>query len=118
MNRNVGGDRPRAKVPRKSATRDNIIKKRKALACRRRKALFRLFILLLILGAVLAGVAFAGLTLVNWGQHLYGEYQKMYAGYTERQEARRGAVDPRFDAAAAESLRRLAQREKIPCRDL
>ena len=28
------------------------------------------------------------------------------------------AVDPRFDAAAAESLRRLAQREKIPCRDL
>ena len=97
MNRNEGGDRPRAKVPRKSATRDNIIKKRKALARRRRKALFRLFILLLILGAVLAGVAFAGLTLVNWGQHLYGEYQKMYAGYTERQEARRGAVDPRFD---------------------
>ena len=43
------------------------------------------------------GLAFAGLTLVSWGQHIYGEYQKMYAGYTERQEARRGAVDPRFD---------------------
>ena len=97
MNRNDGGDRPRTRVPKKSTTRDNIIKKRKALARRRRRALFRLLLILIILGAVLTGVAFAGLTLVSWGQHIYGEYQKMYAGYTERQEARRGAVDPRFD---------------------
>ena len=97
MDRNDGRDRPRAKVPRKSTARDNILKKRRALARRRRKALLRLTLLLMIFGLVLAGVAFAGLTLVNWGQHIYGEYQKMYAGYTERQEARRGAVDPRFD---------------------
>ncbi|MBO6291513.1 MAG: hypothetical protein J6N51_04545, partial [Selenomonas sp.] len=97
MDRNDGRDRPRAKVPRKGTSRDNILKKRRALARRRRKALLRLTLLLMIFGLVLAGVAFAGLTLVNWGQHIYGEYQKMYAGYTERQEARRGAVDPRFD---------------------
>ena len=98
MNSSDGRDRqgpPRR--PKSSKTKDNILKKRKALARRRRRALFRLLLLLIICGAVLTGVAFAGLTLVNWGQHLYSEYQHMYAGYTERQEARRGAVDPRFD---------------------
>ena len=68
MDRNDGRDRPRAKVPRKSTARDNILKKRRALARRRRKALLRLTLLLMIFGLVLAGVAFAGLTLVNWGQ--------------------------------------------------
>lgn len=81
----------------KSAASNNIMKKRRALARRRRKALLRLLLLLVILGVVLTGVVFAGLTLVNWGQHLYGEYQHLYAGYTERQEARRGTLDPRFD---------------------
>ena len=98
MKRNDGNGRQNDEKPRRRpGIPSDIIQKRKALARRRRKALFRLLCLVIIGGAVLTGIVFTGVTLVNWGKHLYGEYQQMYAGYTERQEARRGAVDPRFD---------------------
>ncbi|MBE6073706.1 MAG: LytR family transcriptional regulator [Selenomonas ruminantium] len=78
-------------------TRENIMRKRQLRARRRRRALARLFFLLVFLGAVLAGVLFLGYTLVSWGSNIYHEYQAMYNGYTERQQARRGTIDPKFD---------------------
>ncbi|SFT74313.1 transcriptional attenuator, LytR family [Selenomonas sp. GACV-9] len=78
-------------------TRENIMRKRQLRARRRRRALVRLFFLLIFLGAVTAGVLFVGYTLVSWGSNLYHEYQTMYNGYTERQQARRGSIDPKFD---------------------
>lgn len=80
-----------------NTTRQNILRKRQARARRRLKALVRLFFLLVFFGAVAAGVLFAGYTLISWGSSIYHEYQAMYAGYTERQQERRGAVDPKFD---------------------
>ena len=80
-----------------TSTRENILRKRKIQARRRRKALLRLFFLLVFLGAILAGVLYVGYTVVSWGSRIYQEYQAMYAGYTERQQARRGEIDSRFD---------------------
>lgn len=78
-------------------TRQNIARKRKLQAQRRRRAVMRLFFLLFFLGAVVVGVLYVGYTLVSWGGNLYREYQTMYAGYTDRQQSRRGNVDNRFD---------------------
>ena len=80
-----------------SATKANILRKRKLQAQRRRRALFRLLLLMILLVAILTGIIFAGYKLVTWGSYLYSEYQAMYQGYTERQEKRRGTIDPRFD---------------------
>lgn len=80
-----------------NTTRRNILQKRQARARRRRRALLRLFFLLIFLGAVAAGILFAGYTLVSWGSRIYQEYQTIYTGYTERQQERRGTVDPKFD---------------------
>ena len=82
---------------RDNITRQNIIRKRKLQAQRRRRAVLRLLFLLLFLGAVLVGVLYVGYTLVSWGQNLYHGYQTMYTGYFERQQQRRGSIDPRFD---------------------
>ena len=80
-----------------NVTQQNIKHKRKLLAQKRRRARLRLLLLLLFLGAVLTGVLFAGYALVSLGSRLHQEYQTMYDGYTQRQQARRGSVDPRFD---------------------
>lgn len=80
-----------------NSTRENILRKRKIQARRRRKALLRLFFLLVFLGAILASVLYVGYTVISWGSSVYQEYQNMYAGYTERQQERRGTVDPKFD---------------------
>ena len=80
-----------------NVTKANIMRKRKMQARRRRRALFRLLLLTILLIAILTGIVFVGYKLVSWGQYIYGEYQAIYAGYTERQEQRRGIIDPRFD---------------------
>ncbi|MCR5757522.1 MAG: LCP family protein [Selenomonas sp.] len=80
-----------------NVTQQNIKHKRKLLAQKRRRARLRLLFLLLFFGAVLTGVLFAGYALVSLGSRLHQEYQAMYQGYTQRQQARRGTVDPRFD---------------------
>src|SRR5574344_546484 len=78
-------------------TRQHILYKRKLQAQRRRRALMKLLFLLMFLGAVIVGVLYVGYTLVSWGSNVYHEYQSMYAGYSERQQNRRGSIDPRFD---------------------
>lgn len=85
------------KNEQQNTTRQNILRKRQARARQRRRALMRLFFLLIFFGAVAAGILFLGYTLVSWGGRIYHEYQTMYAGYTERQQERRGTVDPKFD---------------------
>lgn len=75
----------------------DMIRKRRLMARRRRRALFRLVFLLFFFGALLSGILYLSYTLISCGNHLYHEYQSMYAGYTERQQVRRGFVDPRFD---------------------
>ena len=78
-------------------TKANIMRKRKQQARRRRRALFRLLLLSIIFAACAIGIIFVGYKLVNWGSYIYGEYQSMYQGYAERQQERRGVIDPRFD---------------------
>lgn len=78
-------------------TKANIMRKRKLQARRRRRALFRLLLLSFIFAACAIGIIFVGHKLINWGSYIYGEYQSMYQGYTERQQERRGVIDPRFD---------------------
>lgn len=80
-----------------NVTQQNIKYKRKLLAQRRRRARLRLLLLLIFLSVVLTGVLFAGYALVSLGSRLNQEYQAMYDGYTQRQQARRGNIDPRFD---------------------
>ncbi|SDP36704.1 LCP family protein [Selenomonas ruminantium] len=80
-----------------NVTQQNIKYKRKLLAQRRRRARLRLLVLLVMSATILMGVLFAGYALVSLGSKIHQEYQAMYAGYTQRQQARRGAVDPRFD---------------------
>lgn len=80
-----------------NVTQQNIQYKRKLLAQRRRRARLRLLVLLVFVGIILTGVLLAGYALVSLGSKIHQEYQEMYAGYTQRQQARRGAIDPRFD---------------------
>ena len=80
-----------------NVTQQNIKHKRKLLAQRKRRARLRLLILLLFLGVIVTGVLFAGYALVSLGSKLNQEYQTMYEGYTQRQQMRRGTIDPRFD---------------------
>lgn len=80
-----------------NVTQQNIKQKRKLLAQRRRRARLRLLVILIFALAVLSGVLFAGYALVSLGSKLHQEYQAMYEGYTQRQQARRGTIDPRFD---------------------
>ena len=84
-------------MDKKNVTQQNIKYKRKLLAQRRRRARLRLLILLIFLGVVLTGILFAGYALVSLGSRINQEYQAMYAGYSQRQQAKRGQVDPRFD---------------------
>ena len=84
-------------MDKKNVTQQNIKYKRKLLAQKRRRARLRLLILLLFLGAVLTGVLFVGYALVSFGSRLNQEYQAMYDGYSQRQLARRGQIDHRFD---------------------
>ena len=80
-----------------NVTQQNIKHKRKLLAQRRRRARLRLLIVLIFLGVVLTGILFAGYALVSLGSRINQEYQAMYDGYSQRQQAKRGQVDPRFD---------------------
>lgn len=80
-----------------NVTQQNIKYKRKLLAQRRRRARLRLLVLLVFTAIVLGGVLAVGYALVSLGTKIHQEYQDMYAGYTQRQQARRGAIDPRFD---------------------
>lgn len=84
-------------MDKKNVTQQNIKYKRKLLAQRRRRARLRLLILLIFLGVVLTGILFVGYALVSLGSRINQEYQAMYAGYSQRQQAKRGQVDPRFD---------------------
>ncbi len=84
-------------MDKKNVTQQNIKYKRKLLAQRRRRARLRLLILLIFMGVVLTGILFAGYALVSLGSRINQEYQAMYAGYSQRQQAKRGQVDPRFD---------------------
>ena len=84
-------------MDKKKVTQQNIKYKRKLLAQRRRRARLRLLILLIFMGVVLTGILFAGYALVSLGSRINQEYQAMYAGYSQRQQAKRGQVDPRFD---------------------
>lgn len=84
-------------MDKKNVTQQNIKYKRKLLAQRRRRARLRLLILLIFLGVVLTGILFAGYALVSLGSRINQEYQAMYDGYSQRQQAKRGQVDPRFD---------------------
>ena len=78
-------------------TRENSIRKRKIQRRRRRLAVFRLLFLLVVLGLFSSAVLFVGYAVFNWGSHMYHEYQAMYRDYNQRQEAKRGTVDPKFD---------------------
>ena len=80
-----------------NTTRTNIQRKRKKMRRKRRVRFFRLLVVVIIMGAIFVGVVFVGYSLFQWGSHIFADYQAMYAGYTERMERQRGAVDPRFD---------------------
>ncbi|SHK75753.1 transcriptional attenuator, LytR family [Selenomonas ruminantium] len=80
-----------------NVTQQNIKYKRKLLAQRRRRARLRLLVILIFVGTILTGVLLAGYALVSLGSKLNQEYQDMYAGYSQRQQARRGTIDHRFD---------------------
>lgn len=84
-------------MDKKNVTQHSIKYKRKLLAQRRRRARLRLLIVLIFFGVVLTGIVFAGYALVSLGSRINQEYQAMYAGYSQRQQAKRGQVDPRFD---------------------
>ena len=78
-------------------TRENIIRKRKIRRRRRRLAVFRLVFLLVVFGLLASAVLFIGYALFNWASHIYYEYHAMYQDYSQRQELKRGVVDPKFD---------------------
>ncbi len=80
-----------------NVTKQNIIRKRQELARRRRRAILRLLLLLIFVAVLLTGIVAVGYGLLTLGSRIQQEYQSMYAGYTERQQTRRGAVDPKFD---------------------
>ena len=84
-------------MDKKNVTQQNIKYKRKLLAQRRRRARLRLLIVLIFFGVVLTGILFAGYALVSLGSRINQEYQAMYDGYSQRQQAKRGQIDPRFD---------------------
>lgn len=84
-------------MDKKNVTQHSIKYKRKLLAQRRRRARLRLLIVLIFFGVVLTGIVFAGYALVSLGSRINQEYQAMYAGYSQRQQAKRGQIDPRFD---------------------
>lgn len=84
-------------MDKKNVTQQNIKYKRKLLAQRRRRARLRLLIVLIFFGVVLTGILFAGYALVSLGSRINQEYQAMYNGYSQRQQAKRGQIDPRFD---------------------
>lgn len=78
-------------------TRQNILRKRKLYAQKRRRAFLKLIAFLTLLAAILAVLIFLGYTLVSFGSRIYRDYQTMYDGYAARQQAKRGDVDAKFD---------------------
>jgi len=51
-------------------------------------------VLIALLGSA---ILFLGMTAYNVGNNVYNEFNSMYQGYSDRRNARVGAVDPKFD---------------------
>lgn len=84
-------------VPPVNRTRENIRRKRKLLAKKRRKRFLRFCLFLLVFCALLVAAAFLVMTLYHWGSGIYAEYQARHDAYLARREARLAEQDPRFD---------------------
>ncbi len=78
-------------------TKKNIMRKRKIQRKRRRIHFFRVLLVLVTGGLLLSAVLFIGVAAYKWSAHIYQDYQQMYQEYTERKDARQGAIDPKFE---------------------
>lgn len=78
-------------------TKENIERKRKMRRKRRRVNFFRLLIVLVTAGLLISAALFLGYAVYRWSSNLYHEYQTMYEEYTDRKDARQGAIDPKFE---------------------
>jgi len=80
-----------------NVTQDNIKKKRKSMKRRRRIQIFRLVFMCVLIALLGSAILFLGMTAYNVGNNVYNEFNSMYQGYSDRRNARVGAVDPKFD---------------------
>lgn len=81
-----------------SITRAHILRKKKILARKKRRARLKAFFVLIVLGLIGTAIVMAGIAVVTWGTRVYHEYETEYAAYTDRQYAWRGAVNPAYDS--------------------
>ena len=81
-----------------SITRRHIEERRKAYSRKRRRALFKLMLLMLIGGVFISAVLACTFLFIRWGAGVYHEYKAAYAEYTQQRRADIGAVNPAFDS--------------------
>lgn len=80
-----------------SQSKQNVLRRRKAIQRRRRIKFFRLFILLVIMLTVLTGIGWLSMKLYQWGSATYATYSAIYEDFQQRRALRAASFDPRFD---------------------
>lgn len=80
-----------------SQTKINVQRKRKVLQKKRRIKWFRIFVALLLLGALLTVAGWLTVNIYNWTAAKYAVYAEMYNDYKARRELRAANFDARFD---------------------
>jgi len=79
-----------------SVTRENIRRKRQALARKRRRAMLRALVLMFIGGVFVTIVLACTFLFIRWSARVYDEYQTAYTGYTQRQQEKIGTPNPLY----------------------
>ena len=77
-------------------TRENIRRKRRALARQRRRRLLRALVLMCIGGVFMVAVLACAFLFIRWSAQVYDDYRAAYAGYTQRQQEKIGTPDPLY----------------------
>ena len=78
-------------------SRENIKKRRKERARKRRIAVLKSIVRLIFTVFLMAAICTAGYYVIGFGIQAYRDVRDMYEAYLIRQEANRGEIDVRFD---------------------
>lgn len=78
-------------------SRENIKKRRKERARKRRIAVLKSIVRLILTVFLMAAICTAGYYVIGFGIQAYRDVRDMYEAYLIRQEANRGEIDVRFD---------------------
>ena len=78
-------------------SRENIKKRRKERARKRRIAVLKSIVRLIFIVFLMAAICTAGYYVIGFGIQAYRDVRDMYEAYLIRQEANRGEIDVRFD---------------------